>query len=281
MKKIGYILYSFVPAIIALCLEFIATFFVLGVTALYFLYSPAEKGFQYSTLLELLSDYNFNIILSMIFSLSCIIIFGIWYYWRYEGDYLPRPSKTFHPLTLLGIILMVPGAQYISSIIMVIASSIKPALLEEYTELLESTGLSDDVPLLMIIYAVVLAPVGEELIFRGVTLRAARKALPFWFANILQALLFGIFHMNILQGLYTFAFGLLLGYVCEKGGSIYYSILLHLLYNLWGTCISQLIDFGDNDMAYLALMGASILISIGGVILFRKGSRKKQLAIRK
>lgn len=274
MKKIGYTLFSFVPAIIALFLEFAATFFVLGVATLYFLYSPTEEGFQYSTCLELLSDYNFNIILSIIFSLSCIVIFGIWYYWRYEGDYLPRPSKTFHPLALLGIILMVPGAQYISSIIMVIAGSIRPALLEEYTELLESTGLSDNIPLLMIIYAVVLAPVGEELIFRGVTLRAARKAMPFWLANILQALLFGIFHMNIMQGLYTFVFGLILGYVCVKGGSIYYSILLHLLYNFWGTCISQLIDFGDNDMAYLALMGISILIGIGGVMIFRKGSRK-------
>ncbi len=274
MKKIGYALFSFVPAILALCLEFVATFFVLGVTALFFLYAPTEQGLDYTTLSDLLSDYNFNAILSIIFSLTCVVIFGIWYYWRYEGEYLPRPSKTFHPLAILGVLLMVPGAQYISSIIMIIACSISPALLEEYTELLDTAGLSDNIPLLMIVYAVVLAPIGEELIFRGVTLRAARKALPFWLANILQALLFGIFHMNILQGLYTFAFGLLLGYVCEKGGSIYYSMCLHLLYNLWGTCISQLIDFGDNDLAYLALMVICLLIGACGFLVFRRGSRK-------
>jgi hypothetical protein len=41
--------------------------------------------------------------------------------------------------------------------------------------------------------------------------------MPFWVANILQAVLFGIYHMNPLQGIYAFFIGLFLGYVCHKG----------------------------------------------------------------
>ena len=98
----------------------------------------------------------------------------------------------------------------------------------------------------MLLYSVLLAPVCEELIFRGTTMHLARRALPFWLANTMQALLFGLFHMNWIQGIYAFALGLVLGYVCEKGGSIYYSILLHILFNLWGTVISTLLpDVGN------------------------------------
>ena len=85
----------------------------------------------------------------------------------------------------------------------------------------------------MFIYAVILGPVCEELVFRGVTMRLVRRALPFWAANLMQAVLFGIFHMNWIQGIYAFVLGLVLGWICEKGGSIYFSMFFHILINFW------------------------------------------------
>ena len=60
---------------------------------------------------------------------------------------------------------------------------------------------------MLAVYTIILAPVGEELVFRGLTYRFARKALPFWGANILQAALFGVMHLNLFQGLYAFFLG--------------------------------------------------------------------------
>ncbi|MFQ7713992.1 MAG: type II CAAX prenyl endopeptidase Rce1 family protein [Agathobacter rectalis] len=44
-------------------------------------------------------------------------------------------------------------------------------------------------------------------------MRCARKALPFALANLMQAALFGLFHLNWIQGIYAFALGIVLGYV--------------------------------------------------------------------
>ena len=64
----------------------------------------------------------------------------------------------------------------------------------------------------MVIFATVcLAPIGEELVFRGLTMKYAEKAFGrFWAANLLQAFLFGVIHMNWVQGVYAFFGGLVL-----------------------------------------------------------------------
>ena len=116
--------------------------------------------------------------------------------------------------------VLVPGSQFFCDFLTTVVSTIVPRWLEQYKELLENAGLDDNIGPLLLLYSVLLGPICEELIFRGVTLRLARKALPFWFANLFQAVLFGIYHMNWIQGIYAFAFGILLGYICEKGGSI-------------------------------------------------------------
>ena len=270
MKRFVNTLISFFPPILAFGLEFVASFFAIGVMLFVLIYT---SNLSYTTFYEVLSDQDFNAILSMIFSLSCIVVFGIWYYWKCEGNYTPAPSRTFRPSMLIAVVLMVPGAQFLSTILIAITDLINPAWLEYYMDLIESTGMTDGSAVLTAIYAVLLAPVGEELIFRGVTFRLARKAMPFWVANLFQAMLFGIFHMNVIQGVYAFALGILLGYVCERGGSIYYSILLHLVFNLWGTYFSELVDFGDKYAAYYAFYGIATVVFVFAIILFNRGRK--------
>jgi hypothetical protein len=128
----------------------------------------------------------------------------------------------------------------------------------------------------------VLAPIGEELMFRGVTMRQARKAVPFWAANLLQAFLFGVFHLNWIQGIYAFALGLVLGVVCEKGGSIYYSLLFHILFNFWGTVIGELLgDIDDSGAAGLVIFLLMIVFIILGTLLFKVGMKKRTVLIEK
>lgn len=144
-----------------------------------------------------------------------------------------------------------PGTQYLTTYIMSFVASLFPHWMDAYESLLETAGLDDQISILMVICSVIFAPFCEELVFRGVTMHQAKKCLPFWAANLLQALLFGIFHMNMIQGIYAFCLGLVLGYVCNRGGSIYYSILLHMLFNFWGTVLSGLIPFGDTTFSLI------------------------------
>ena len=278
MKKFKTLLFSSVPFFLSFGLQFVAVYYILIIAAIFlFAIVPTIQGTNYSIddLMALTTDMNFTALISIVFSVFCIAVFAIWYYKSCGGNFKINIKKSFHPYELLGIILLVPGAQFMSSILSTIISLIFPSWMEEYMELIESAGLTGDIPLLMLLYSVLLAPISEELVFRGVTLRIARRAFPFWAANIILALLFGIFHMNPLQSCYTFFVGLFMGYICEKGGTLYHAILFHFLFNFWGTTVSQLITEANPAIQLLFIIIGTGAGLTGGLYFFRKGNRLK------
>ena len=191
-----------------------------------------------------------------------------------KGDPL---GDTHRLRQLTGVILLVPGMQFFSSYLIGVVSMAFPQWLDQYEELLKTAGLDSSITLPMLLYSVLLAPVCEELIFRGTTMHLARKAVPFWLANVMQAFLFGLFHMNWIQGIYAFALGLVLGYVCEKGGSIYYSIFLHFLFNFWGTVISNALAGMESTILLGVIMLVVTIVSLTlGFFLFVSGTRIKK-----
>lgn len=278
MKKIKTLLFSSVPFLLALGLQFVAVYYLLFIAAIFlFGIAPSATGTTYNIddLMALASNMDFNTVISIIFSVFCIALFAIWYYRSCSGNFKLNIKKDFHGFEILGIVLLVPGTQFMSSIVTGMISMAFPSWLEDYMELIENAGLSGEVSLLMMIYSVCLAPISEELIFRGVTLRIARRAFPFWIANFIQALLFGIFHMNPLQGCYTFILGLFMGYICEKGGTLYHAIFFHFLFNLWGTTASEWLLVGDETTQGLIIIIGTIVGLSGGFYLFHKGNKSK------
>lgn len=282
MNKIKTLGFSLVPFFLAVGLQFFAAYYLLFIAAIFlFGIAPVAQGSFYdiNDLMELSSDMNFNSVLSICFSVFCIAVFSIWYYKSCGGNFKIDVKKTFHPLEVLGIVLLIPGTQFMSSIVTSIISIAFPSWLEDYMEIIEQAGLSGDIPLLMMIYSVLLAPISEELIFRGVTYRIAHRAFPFWIANIIQAFLFGAFHLNMVQGCYTFILGLVLGYVCEKGGSIYHVILFHFLFNLWGTTASEWLLVDNELVQGLIVIFGAIIGMAGGLVLFHIGNQRKNSAL--
>lgn len=81
----------------------------------------------------------------------------------------------------------------------------------------------------MMLYAAVVAPVVEELLFRGAVLQSFR---PFGkrFAIVFSALLFGLFHGNLVQIPFAFLVGLVLGYTAVEH-SIVWAMVLHFINN--------------------------------------------------
>lgn len=277
MRKVGYFFASFLPFIFVLFIQLLATVFLEGMAALFLLWTEKDE-FYFDALMTMSSDLNFNYTLMIVYSLISIMVFSLWYYRSCGGVFLPKFSKTFNGLQIFGVIVMVPGAQFACSLLMGIIAALIPSWMEQYERLIESSGLDSTLTVPLFLYAVLLGPICEELIFRGVTMRLARQALPFFLANLLQAVLFGAFHLNWMQGCYAFALGLLLGFVCERGGSIYYSILLHILFNFWGTVVSPLLGEIDDEALFLIVIFVGTILSLAvGLTLFILGiSRKKR-----
>ena len=82
----------------------------------------------------------------------------------------------------------------------------------------------------MYLYACLLGPVAEEILFRGLVLRSLQ---PYGkkFAILVSSLLFGLFHGNLMQAPFAFAVGLVMGYVALEY-HIGWAIVLHLINNL-------------------------------------------------
>lgn len=283
MKKVGHFFLAFVPIILAAIIQYLAVFFAMGISTLiegtWYTYSGVANIYTvFDDLGYFWTTSRFNTYIMLIYAAMTIVVFGLWYYMRYEGNYLPNPRHTFHPLTILGVVMLTPGMQYLATYIVSFTASLFPKWLEQYENLMESAGLDEAMTLGLFLYSVIFAPFSEELIFRGVTMRQARKALPFWAANLVQASLFGIFHMNMIQGIYAFFLGLIFGYICERGGSIYHSILLHMLFNFWAAAISQFITFGDTAFSFLFWLFFGVAMTICGIMVFTLGTKKCSLA---
>ncbi len=279
LKKAGSILFCLLPALLALGIQIIVTFagvflkilFVIANDPAVFQGSSLYNAEQ--TIAQLSSDSQFLAGISAIYALLAAIALGIWYRLRFVPKHRVRrkASSLMNPCILGGLLLLTVGMQYISSYMVMLIAAVSPGWFESYQSIMESIGFDNITPLLAI-YTVLIAPVSEELIFRGVTLKYASKAMPFFFANIFQAFLFGAFHGNMVQGIYAFVAGLFCGYVCYKGGSLYLSILFHMMFNLWGAFAPGFLSYsGESIWIHLGIALLAAAISVGGLFLYRKG----------
>jgi hypothetical protein len=119
-----------------------------------------------------------------------------------------------------------------------------------------------------IIYIISLAVVPaifEELFFRKAILNASKR-FGNAFAVIFSALLFGIYHMNLSQGIFAFFVGILFGIIAIKTNSIKYTGLLHFLNNAYASLIAISVEdsiaYGIfNDIVFaLVIVGIIVLI---------------------
>jgi uncharacterized protein len=78
---------------------------------------------------------------------------------------------------------------------------------------------------------IIVAPVAEEVLFRGFLYGKLRSRMPVWVAILLTSVLFGLVHGQWNVGLDVFALSVVLCSLREITGSIWSGILLHMLKN--------------------------------------------------
>lgn len=78
---------------------------------------------------------------------------------------------------------------------------------------------------------IIVAPIIEEIVFRGLFYKTLKNFLPFVQASIISSLIFAIIHENILSLTILFLLSLYLTWIYERTNSILYSILTHSIFN--------------------------------------------------
>lgn len=118
----------------------------------------------------------------------------------------------------------------------------------------------------MFLYAGILAPITEEILFRGLI---QRSLMPFGkkFAIFVSSFTFGLFHGNLLQTPYAFAVGLVLGYVAAEH-NILWAMVLHMINNLvLGDMLYRLLGILPDDTVNLIVWGIILAFAVAAVIL--------------
>lgn len=105
---------------------------------------------------------------------------------------------------------------------------------------------------------VILGPITEELIFRGLVYTRLRRATTPIVAALLSGVAFGIVHGNMIQFFYAAALGVVLGLVMERYGSVLPCMIIHILFN----GISFLPYYELEVGGLLALYVACVLITV-------------------
>lgn len=274
--KRKYIPWIFIPCILAIVLQVGASLFVIQGIVVYVL--STFNGKDYEALVNALTDAMLSDganMLYIIYAVAGIIIFAFLQKKLFADEKRTKLSEVSKniPATASGVILFCLGMQYVSMYLTAALASAFPSWLEEYQELMETAGLDDSLTLIMGIYAVILAPICEELIFRGVTFSAARKVMPYYLAIVVQAILFGAFHMNAIQGCYAFVLGVGMGYVMYLYNNIFVTIIIHIIFNLIGTYGSEYLPYGgDSVIGFFLWMLGSLVVTYASIILLRKGA---------
>ena len=174
-KKILIFLYGLTPTLAWLAVQVILSVGY-GISWL-FLQGPAEMFPAAAKLLELLDSqgvYLLSILVNVIF-----FAFGIFWYRavlkKEERDTARRLSPAGWGYGLcVGL-----AVQTVSIYFLMAAAFAAPSAMEEYGQLMDSMGIGAPT-LLSLLYGTVAAPVVEELIYRGLTLKIFQKAFPFW-----------------------------------------------------------------------------------------------------
>lgn len=217
--------------------------------------------------------------------LVVMLVFGFWYIvrerkWHYRPDYRSVFTvKTVFSLAGIGLL-----GQYTVGFLMSLIRMAVPDIFEDYEKVTETLSIQNGSPLITIFLVVVIGPVAEEVLFRGVIYGKLRDSFTVTQAAVISAAIFGIYHKNIVQGVYAALFGILLAYIFEKTQTIWGSVLMHMVFNLSSYLIlwlSRLVmDHGIEIPAliYLGIELASFVLVTGCICaLYRRPNRYDEI----
>lgn len=109
-----------------------------------------------------------------------------------------------------------------------------------------------------------MAPIAEEVVFRGAILRKLLgmfEQRQHWIAIAISAIIFGAVHGNLAQGVHAMAIGLLLGWMYYRTRSVIPGIAFHWMNNTVGFVAGNLLPQGS-DPTLLELFGSETKITL-------------------
>jgi membrane protease YdiL (CAAX protease family) len=119
--------------------------------------------------------------------------------------------------------------------IIFLISVVSKLLLPEFTEQQQVKDLRDSFFEVISrdgIVIIVLAPIIEEVVFRGLFYAALKSYFPWFVSLIFSSVIFSLIHENVLAFTLLFSLSALLTFIYELYGKLFYPILIHSCFNI-------------------------------------------------
>lgn len=130
-------------------------------------------------------------------------------------------------------------------------------------------AVSSEIFIVKVLAALIIAPIIEELVFRGILFFKLKCAMPRVLAVLISAAVFGTAHFNIVQGVYAFLLGIIFAVIFDMTGELWTSILAHMAANTLAFFLpaTPLYKIIESASIYNHILGIGALL-FGFLLLF-------------
>lgn len=188
-------------------------------------------------------------------SVIALIIYWIRFAVRKKNILKEVEIKKISTNGILPILVMAPSLNVIIS--MVVSNIPWP---QEWIDAYATNSSVLDGSLMTWISAVIIAPVFEEILFRGLVYTRLKKGMPTIIAAIVASLVFGLCHGTAIWIIYATVIGLVMTWVFERYQSLTASILFHFVFNAMGLAISMIPESMESVLWILLVVGVAGLV---------------------
>lgn len=222
---------------------------------IYHVVSDIVVGFGYSFFteeqIEALSYYFFDTVICV---LTCILLFAVYYFTYRKNDGLVLADTKMPKWLIVPFAIIVTlGMGLVSSLWLDFAYTqlANVPFIAQSIESFDSawSTIGEDPYIWVCLSVVIFGPIAEELLFRGIIHNSIKKVCNPYVAIVLSGLMFGIWHGEFVQTVYTTFFGIALAVVYEYSGSLWVPIGMHILNNFTSTLPPAL----DTTSTYLLI----------------------------
>jgi membrane protease YdiL (CAAX protease family) len=267
-SSIGYILIYLVVTMLVAIAGSIAYGIIAGIAAF-------KTNYSINTIFDSFNNYLTDSLAIISFVAGIMTLFIYWLIIiagkkniKERLDLIPVPLHNLWPIIPLGIFFNL----FIANLLAIIP--IPEHLLQDYAE--ASSDIRGITPMILL-NVVLMAPVLEEVLFRGLVFKSLSGGMPLIPALLLQSLVFGLLHGQIIWIGYATVLGIALSITKTRYASLYPCILLHLVFNGWSYIMPSIYDLLPDSylisVAFTVISAAMIVLF--GIMIFRKTARAK------
>lgn len=194
-------------------------------------------------------------IVPMILTVAIIAL----YYYKYSDDNMMATYRLntfcishFTYCIFLGLLLLVFIVGYTGLIELMAYKSLVKKSLDAILEV--------DLFAIQILLFSLIIPAYEEFLFRGVIQKLLRQKLPATIAVICQALMYSLYHLNVIELIPALALGLVTGFIVYYTNSLWSGIITHAVNNLLMIVLGNIITSAStvyNDFIFFIMMVVS------------------------